>query len=115
VVRVADGEADVLVPQRADPLDGVGDVKHRAVSLRHPAEILVAQLAHELGLVLEVDVDRGGGVLDRVGDLPHGDGLVALAGEQLPRGIKDPLPRLLPLPLSSLPAAHDVVKYPNDR
>ena len=74
--------------------------------VEQPREVLVAHGLDEVVLVLEMVVDRGGGVLDGVGDAPHGDAVVALAREQVARGVEDLPPDLLTLALASLDHAH---------
>src|SRR5262249_24453065 len=73
----------------AEALDGVGDAGDGGELAGEGAEVAPAQLAHERLLVAEVEVDRGGGVLDAVRDAAHGDRVVALLGEHLTSGIED--------------------------
>ena len=71
-------------------------------------EVLVAQLPQERLFVPEVEVDGGRRVLDSLGDAAHRHGVVSLLGEELPRGVEDPRPQLLSLPLASFHSTQNV-------
>ncbi|MFT3686836.1 MAG: hypothetical protein QM783_18260 [Phycisphaerales bacterium] len=54
-------------------------------------KVVPAEGEDEVALVLEVDVQGAGRVLDGVGDLAHRDLLVAIAYEQIPCCGQNPL------------------------
>src|SRR5258706_5779553 len=106
VVRVLEAEAAVAAAELADPLDRVVGRElplERGEQLR---EVVLAERVDEVVLVLEMVVDGGGGVLDRIRDPPHRDLLVAFGREQLTGRVEDLRPDLLTLPLASLGDAH---------
>src|SRR5260370_23376135 len=61
-------------------------------------ERLLEDYLQQLGLILEVDVNRRRRVLDFVGNPPHGHVFIAIPNKQLARGIQDLLPEELLLP-----------------
>ena len=60
-------------------------------------ESLFTEAVQNLVFILEIVVDGAGRILDFVCDLPHGDGVVTVAHEQLASGVKN-----LPLQLLGL-------------
>src|SRR5258706_186001 len=75
-----------------DLLDGVGRGRRVRPALQvveEAGEVLLAERVDEVVLVFEVVVDRRRRVLDRIGDAPHGDALVAFAGEEVARRGED--------------------------
>jgi len=68
----------------------------------------VAERANDGHLVREVQVDRGRRVLDRLGDLAHGDALVTLGDEELASGVEDLSPELVLLPAAAILGSHNV-------
>src|SRR5512143_3918192 len=106
LVRVAEGEGDVGAPELADRLDRVR--RHRRVLHRREqaAEVDAAEFSHEGVLVLEVEVDGRGRVLDGLRDAPHRDLVVALGGEALPSGVEDLAPDRFSFPLAPFRDAH---------
>src|SRR5712691_8805447 len=99
LIRVRGAEARVGQAELADAFDGIGGGRLLLEVLEEPREVLLAERQHEVVLVLEVVVDRGGRVLDGLGDPPHRDPLVPFGHEQLARGLEDPPAHLLALAL----------------
>jgi hypothetical protein len=101
VIGVVQAELHVGVAGAAKAFDRIGNARDPGELLREMGEVRGAQLDEERLLVAEVEVDRGGGVLDPVGDAAHGDGFVTFADEQLARGIEDAGAGFFAFPLAS--------------
>jgi len=82
-------------------------------ALRHGEEVALADLEEQVMLVLKVDVNRGRRILDRFGQAAHGDGFVALAGEEVACGVHDPRSCLQSFPFSPVDTCHYVVTLIN--
>src|SRR5438445_2713724 len=106
VVGIRGPELRVGQAELADPLHRIGGRRLLLEVPEQPLEVLRAQREHEVVLVLEVVVDRGGRVLDGLSDAPHGDALVAVGHEQLARGVEDLPAHLLALALLPFDDAH---------
>ena len=75
--------------------------------LRQLGERFLADAVENLGLIAEIKINRAGGVLDLLGDLPDGDVLVAFFDEQRACRVEDLLAYVFLLPRSPLLYAHD--------
>ncbi len=107
-------EVEVREPDPRQALHRVGDVSDLEEALGEAREVLPAELAKQRFLVREVAVERGRRVIDALGDLAHGHGLVAALGEELARRVQDFLPELEAFPLAALAAAHNDVDLVNN-
>jgi hypothetical protein len=107
VIGVVQAEGAIGASELPDRTQGVRvGGPRRQQGREEPREVLLAQRPHQVVLVLEVVVDRGGGVLDGLRDASHGDLVVALAREQVPGRVEDLAPDLLALPFSPFHRSH---------
>src|SRR5215207_1755881 len=86
---VIDGEVHVGEPEPSGALRGIFDAPDALERLPELLHVDRAELEEKSMLVAEVVVDRGGGVLDLLRDCAHGDGLDAVADEELACGVED--------------------------
>ena len=85
-VGILEGEGKIGLAGQPPALGRVGDAGRRLLErVGELAEGLGAHRRQDVGLVLEIAIGRLGAAAQRLGELAHGDALVAEAGEALGR------------------------------
>src|SRR2546423_4286311 len=89
MVRIVQPELQVQLSGAAESLDRIGDARDRAELLREFEKVVIAKFADQRVFVFEVEIDRGGRILDAVGNPSHRDRLIPLGREHFAGGVED--------------------------
>ncbi|MGN6182153.1 MAG: hypothetical protein ACTHQM_00690 [Thermoanaerobaculia bacterium] len=101
VARILEAESDVRVACGTKALHGIFDFRDLREAVGELLEIAVAELGEERVFVFEVEVNRGRGVLDPIGDAAHRDRVNSFIRKEFARRIENPGADFLTFALST--------------